>query len=111
MVIAFGGVAGSSSFPAAGSGGPIIDFDAISEPDGWVAMLCWSAAGFADETGSDELAAACLSCLLATAALSATAGAVVVTGAAMGAGVGFTAKADGSIEAVVAGAVVAGEAV
>jgi hypothetical protein len=101
----FGSEGGSSNFPAAGSGGAMIDFDATSEPDGWAALACGSIADFADEPGSDVTAvAACLSCLAVVAAFSATAGAVVATAAAIGAGVGFTTVAEGSIDAVVAGA-------
>src|SRR5581483_9356965 len=101
----------SISLTAAGSGGPIIDFDAISDPaGGWAGGLCCSATGFAEGPGSDELTAGvCLSCLLA-AAFSVTAGAVAVTGATTGTLDGFTTDVDGSIDAVVAGAAAAGTA-
>src|SRR6201999_1915730 len=83
----FGGAAGSISFPAAGSGGPIIDFDAISEPDG-----CCAGAGCGIE--SDATAAgpgsasvggfeACLSCF-SLSCFSTTAGAVAATGPTTG---------------------------
>ena len=105
----FGSEGGSSNFPAAGSGGAIIDFDATSEPDGWATVACGSVADFAEAPGSDvTAAAACLSCLAVAAVLSTTAGAVVETAVATGAGVGFTTVAKGSIDAVVVGAAARG---
>jgi hypothetical protein len=94
-VTVFGGVGDSISFPAAGSGGAIIDFAAINEPDGW------AAAGFGAGTeatvwfGSEATIEACL---------SATAAVVAATGATTGAGVGLAAAGGGSTDAVAAGA-------
>lgn len=95
----FGGMGDSISFPAAGSGGAIIDFDAISEPDGWADAACGALVDFAAGFGSAGVAAtACLSCF------SVTAGAVAATGPTIGAGDGFAAAVGGSADEATTGA-------
>jgi hypothetical protein len=103
-VTVFGGPTGAISFPAAGSGGAIIDFEAIREPDGCAgadATCCAGADATAVELGSDDVGGleACLSCF------SRTAGAVAATGATTGTGADLAAADGASAEVVAAGAV------
>jgi hypothetical protein len=93
-------VGASISFPAAGSGGAIIDFAAISEPEGWAAVgFC---AGIEATAWLGSEAAAVGACFSATAAV------VAATGATTGAGDGLATAGGGSTDAVAAGATEAG---
>jgi hypothetical protein len=86
-VMTFGGCMGSSSFGAAGSGGAIIDFEAISEVGGaGVFAITGGSDGVAVGPGSARARAACgFSLALAgVAGFSAEAAGIAATGAAAG---------------------------
>src|ERR1700690_1134139 len=92
----FGGGLGSINFPAAGSGGAIIDFDATS---GVVGVAAGTAGAFEAACALADAGAGPGSAAMATpGGFSAAAAVVAVTGETTGAGDGFCAVAGGSAD-------------